>query len=176
MAKVYLSLGSNVENRFKYINSAIIEINKQVGIITKSSDIWESKSWNYSDNDYLNIVIEIETIINPQELLKQCQEIEINLGRTSKTIIIDRKPNYSSRTIDIDILFYDNLIIKLENLTIPHPQMNFRNFVLKPLLQIAPNFIHPILKENTATLYKKCEDKDSIKLFQKINLPNILKL
>lgn len=176
MAKVYLSLGSNIENRFYYINSAMEEINIQVGIITNTSDVWESKSWSYSDNNYLNAVIELKTTLNPHEFLKKCQEIEKKLGRTSKTVVIDGKANYSSRTIDIDILFYDNIIIKSKQLTVPHYNMHLRMFVLKPLLQIAPDFIHPLIKEDINTLTNKCEDESSVKFFKKVLPFNFKKL
>lgn len=168
MSIVYLSLGSNSGNRLKFINLATDLLNIKIGRILKKSDIFESESWNYSDNDYLNSVIKLESLLKPQEILDKCKKIEIKLGRNNKTKIVDGKAQYSSRVIDIDILFFDNQVIKTKELTIPHPLLQNRNFVLKPLMQISPNFIHPVLKVNMQTLYKNCTDESSINLFSKL--------
>ena len=173
MAKTFISLGSNIENRYANLTSAIKEIRFSVGKVLNISDVWETQSWNYDDNDYLNVVIEIETKKNPKELLSTCKEIEIKLGRTSKTTIINGKAHYTARIIDIDIIFYENNIVSTKKLTIPHPHMQNRMFVLKPLLQIAPQLIHPILKKSIKTLTAECTDKGNIKVF-KSNFQNKL--
>ncbi len=173
---VYLSLGSNKQNRLRHILNAVSEISVSAKQICKISNIFESKSWAYKDADYLNVVIKIETILSPEELLIKTQEIEKNLGRTSKTKIENGKPVYSSRTIDIDIIFYGNKIINTRHLKIPHPLMHLRRFVLKPMLQIAPDFIHPVLNETIDTLYKRCEDEGEVKFFRKVSEEDFLLL
>jgi len=167
MANVFVSVGSNKGNRLEFINLSFEKINKNIGIILQKSSIWESESWNYSDNDYLNAVIKVKTSLSANDFLTKCQEIEIKLGRNTKTIIQKGKAIYYSRTIDIDILFYDDLIIDTKELTIPHPCLQYRLFVLKPMLEIAPNFIHPILKKDITSLLDVCNDIGDIKLFFK---------
>jgi len=168
MTQIFISLGSNTGNRFKQLKKSIEQLQNLTGNLIKISDIFESKSWAYKDADYLNAVIEIETLLSPKKLLQKTQEIEKELGRKSKTQIQNGQPVYSSRTIDIDILFYGNKIINSEHLSIPHPLMHLRRFVLKPMMQIAPDYIHPVLKETIETLYIRCEDKSSLTLFRKI--------
>ncbi len=101
--------------------------------------------------------MEITTELSPQELLSATQTIEKQLGRVSKTTT-----HYEARPIDIDILFFDDLIIETENLTIPHPRMHLRNFALQPLLEIAPNFMHPILQKEIKELAKSCKDTGKV--------------
>ncbi len=170
MPLVYLSLGSNKENRFKYIKAAIDAGHKRLGSVTRVSDIYETESWSYNDNDYLNCVIKINTELSPINLLKESQNIEKSLGRTTKTIIKEGKAEYLARPIDIDILFYDNEIVNTQDLVIPHPQLHLRNFVLEPMLQIAPDYIHPIFKEKIESLYIRCKDESRVKFFKKVCL------
>ncbi len=174
MAKVYLSLGSNKGDRFYLLKSAIFEIHKKIGLVICVSDVFETESWNYNDKDYLNLVLEIETFFTPKQVLDKCQKIEKELGRENKTVLKNGKPIYLSRKIDIDILFYDEIIINTKELQIPHTKLHLRNFVLKPLNQISKDFIHPVLQQNIYTLYNRCEDKGKIKLYKKINLEDII--
>ncbi len=167
MKQVFLSLGSNKGNRFLQIQESVKKIQYSAGTLIQISDIFESKSWAYEDADYLNTVLEIETTLSPDKLLKEIQNIEKKLGRMSKTQIINNKAVYSSREIDIDILFYENEIINSEKLIIPHPLLHLRKFVLQPMMQIAPNFIHPVFDKKIETLYIRCEDKNSLTLFKK---------
>ena len=167
MTQVFLSLGSNIGDRFFQLKKAIEEIHKHAGKLMKISDIFESKSWAYKDADYLNIVIEIETNLSPEKLLKETQTIENKLGRKSKTYTKNGKPVYSARIIDIDILFYENKIINSNSLTIPHSLMHLRQFVLQPMVQIAADFIHPVFNETIQNLHKKCDDKNIPIFFKK---------
>ena len=150
----------------EYLTSSIKLINNKIGKIIKVSDVWESASWNYSDNDYLNIVIQIETKLQAEDILKITQEIEIKLGRKEKTQFVNGVAKYSSRTIDIDILFYENEIINKPNLKIPHPSLHIRKFVLKPFMQINSNFIHPTLKKSIKVLLNECEDYGKVSIFK----------
>jgi len=119
-----------LDNREKNLSSAIELINKQIGTIIKKSSIHKTKAWGKTDQpDFLNMVIKIETKLDPQKLLKQCLSIENELGRI-------RKEKWGERIIDIDILYFNDLIINDENLKIPHPLIQEREFVLKPLNEI----------------------------------------
>ena len=135
---VYISLGSNLGNRENYLAKTRNFLNK-IGKIKKKSSLIETKAWGKTNQpDFLNQVILIEIELSPEKLLQKCHEIENKLGR-------ERKEKWSERTIDIDILFYDNLVLNRKNLIIPHPYIAEREFVLKPLNEIATDFVHPLL-------------------------------
>ncbi|OIP03614.1 MAG: 2-amino-4-hydroxy-6-hydroxymethyldihydropteridine diphosphokinase [Bacteroidetes bacterium CG2_30_32_10] len=159
MSKAYLLLGSNKGNRLAFINQATDDICKRVGNIITYSLIYETEPWGFIDNTFfLNKVLIVETNLKPQQLLTELKTIELKLGRIKTSF-------YASRTIDIDILFYDNLIISDENLIIPHPQLHKRMFTLLPLSEIAPDFIHPLLNKDLQTLTNECEDKTKVNLY-----------
>lgn len=135
MATLYLSLGTNLGDRQKNLSSALDYIGREVGTIESESDVMETEPWGFeSSNRFLNMVVKVETGLPPLEVLHATQEIERKLGRTQKSV--DRE--YHDRLIDIDILLYDNLVVNTPELTIPHPLMYQREFVMKPLAQIAP--------------------------------------
>ena len=154
MSKVYLSIGSNKGNRSVLINKAIDEIEKKVGIIISRSSIYESKSWGFDSNDFYNLCLLIDTDIVPKSLLINLKKIEKSMGRE------DIDGSYSDRFIDIDILFYDNIITDSEELKIPHPKIEIRKFVLVPMLEIADDYVHPILNKTIKELYNDCSDQD----------------
>jgi 2-amino-4-hydroxy-6-hydroxymethyldihydropteridine diphosphokinase len=136
---VILALGSNLGNRLNTINSAIQKIESEVGEIISIADCIETAPFEMeSVENFLNSCIEIETELTVWEVLKKLQKIEIDLGRPKNT-----KGKNESRTIDIDIIFYDSEMIETTELCIPHKEYHTRSFVLIPLLQIAPNFIDP---------------------------------
>ncbi|RKR85227.1 2-amino-4-hydroxy-6-hydroxymethyldihydropteridine diphosphokinase [Mucilaginibacter gracilis] len=146
MISVFLLLGSNIGNRGFFLNCAIAEIEKQVGNVLKRSKVHETLAWGKTDEpDYLNQVLEVETVLQPQQLLKTLLDIEKHLGR-------ERKEKWGSRTIDIDILFYGNDVINQPDLIIPHPQLHKRKFTLEPLAEIAPAYVHPLLNQTIAQL------------------------
>jgi len=149
MATIFLSLGANIGEREENILRAIELLKTRVGRCVNVSDFYISDACGFeSENKFVNIAAEFETSLQPVELLKITQQIERTLGRKNKT----RNGKYSDRIIDIDILFYDNQIIDLQQLTIPHPLLHKRNFVLEPLAEIAPEFKHPVLKKNIKEL------------------------
>ena len=153
MGKVYLLLGGNLGDRKMLIANAEDELRKQIGDIVLKSSLYETKAWGREQQpNFLNKALGINTKLNAFEILKIIQNIEIKLGRK-------RVEHWGSRTIDIDILFYENEIIDTEDLKIPHPLINMRKFVLSPLLEIIPDFIHPGLKKTIRELYLICEDK-----------------
>src|SRR5690606_22693622 len=136
---------------------------KNIGVIKEKSSVYETNAWgNENQPDFLNIVVSVETVLDPYELLEQIHNIELKLGR-------NRLQHWGQRTIDIDILFYDQMVINIDNLTIPHSFIQDRMFVLEPLNEIFPKFIHPLLKKSVKELYKECKDKLSVrKLKEKI--------
>jgi 2-amino-4-hydroxy-6-hydroxymethyldihydropteridine diphosphokinase len=158
---VYLSLGSNLGNHEENILYAG-KILEETGFkIKKTSSLYKTSPWGNTDQPYfLNLVLEGETKLSPQRLLKKIETIEKTLGRK-------KGEKWGPRKIDIDILFYDNKIIKTSNLKIPHPELHKRNFVLIPLKEIAPNLIHPLLKQSVQQMLKEVDDKGSVVLYNK---------
>lgn len=155
MCKVYLGLGSNQGDRFNYIQQATQAIEQEIGSVEKTSSYYETEPWGFNDDvRFINQVIKIDTRLSAENVLKHILLIEKQLGRDR----IQNDQKYSSRVIDIDILFYDNQHITLSNLEIPHPHIQYRAFVLKPLNEIAPEFVHPILNTSIQTLLKNCTD------------------
>ena len=131
--KIYLGLGSNLGDRQGNISRAYAEIEKLIGTIVRQSALYESEPWGFeSDNSFINSVICCETTLSPHEVLKKTQSIERQLGRTQKSV----DGHYHDRTIDIDILLYDDLTVNEPDLKIPHPLMRQRDFVMKPLSEI----------------------------------------
>ncbi len=148
----YLLLGSNLGNRRKYLSLAISEIQTKIGTIVRRSSLYQTASWGKHDQpDFLNQVIELKTSLQAQELLSGILKIESDLGRK-------RLEKWGSRIIDIDILLYEDLIINDPKLIIPHPYLAFRRFCLMPLCEIAPEFIHPVLKKSIQQLLLELSD------------------
>jgi len=150
--QVYLLLGSNVGDREAYLSFGLKEIAK-AGKIIKTSSIYETAPWGVTNqDDYLNAAVLLETSLSPQSLFSELKKIEHTAGRTDQ-----RK--YASRTLDIDILLYDDLILNSKELIIPHPKLPLRRFALVPLAQINGTLIHPSIKKSINELLKECNDK-----------------
>ena len=140
MPTIYLGLGTNIGNKKENLTRAIEALSLALGNYTALSTFVETEPWGFdSDNTFLNCVVAFDTNISPTELLDTTEEIERRLGRTTKST----GRMYHDRIIDIDILLYGNDTIETPRLTIPHPLMHRRDFVLKPLAEIAPHAIHP---------------------------------
>lgn len=152
----YIGLGSNLGDRQKYLNNALNKLKNTKGIIlNKISPIYETEPVGYLEQPFfLNCVAEIKTSLSPFELLNICISIENKLGRT-------RNIKWGPRTIDLDILFFGCLIINKEDLIIPHPRLNEREFVLIPMNDLAPNFLHPVFNLTINVLLKKLEKINS---------------
>jgi 2-amino-4-hydroxy-6-hydroxymethyldihydropteridine diphosphokinase len=141
MAFVYLGLGTNLGDKERNLNVVILALSQEVGFVIRQSTFYTSNPWGFdSENKFLNAVVLVETNLSPFDLLAKTQELERIIGRVTKSIT-----GYSDRLIDIDILFYDNLIIDQPTLKIPHPHIVERDFVLIPLVEIAPEFVHPVM-------------------------------
>ena len=162
----YLALGSNLENRAYFLQKAIFMLHERAGSIQKISPVYEAPAWGFESDPFLNCCLSLETSLSPQDLLEVVLRIESELGRERRDI-----SGYQSRTIDIDILYYNNLIMDSEALKVPHPQLEQRRFVLKPLADIAPQWYHPVLKKDTRNLLQECKDhsvltKTGIRLYR----------
>ncbi len=148
MSKVYFSIGANLGDRVANIEKSISLIIVEIGqIISRSTNYKTKPSGFESDNVFINIALVVDTNLSPREVLDRVWAIEESIGRVkNKFIDLEQKRSYSDRLIDIDILFYDNLTYCDEHLIIPHPHICKRSFVLEPLCEIAPNFVHPTNK------------------------------
>ncbi len=153
----YLSLGSNLGNKQVNLEVALEIIKKDIGEISRISSIYETEAWGVVDQDnFFNIIAEVKTLFFPLDLITKILAIETRMGR-----IRDKK--WESRIIDIDIIFYENYLITTDNLTIPHPFLEKRNFVLEPLNELIPEFIHPRLRKSIFQLTAACTDTSWIK-------------
>ncbi len=162
MAIVYLSLGSNKDDRIGYIQQASLLLGAIEGVeIIRTSAFYETEPWNMqSDNWFVNAVVELKTTLTPQRLLEECQRIEKQLGRKPATPGV-----YEDRTIDIDILFYKKEIISSDELTIPHKFVHLRAFTLVPLLELIPDFEHPVLHKTISELHEDLENPEMVFLY-----------
>lgn len=150
MATVYLGLGSNIGDKKNNMITAVARLAERVGAISALSSLYETAPWGFeSANTFINAAVIMETSLSPDELLHITQQIESEMGRTQKS-----NGAYHDRIIDIDILMYDQLVIQTPKLTLPHPLMQERLFVLEPLAEIAPETIHPVLNKTFGELYK----------------------
>jgi 2-amino-4-hydroxy-6-hydroxymethyldihydropteridine diphosphokinase len=172
MSSVFFSLGSNVGDSLETLEKSRVLIEYRVGKIMDFSPIYRSEPWGFESEDWFyNQVIRCETLLLPNDILQQILEIETELGRTRCTGGVcspnghaDHAPTYESRTIDIDILYFDHEIISTDVLQIPHKHIQDRKFVLMPLCDIASDFVHPILKKTSLELLYNCEDKGRVEI------------
>src|SRR6476620_4050605 len=147
---VYLALGSNLGDRLANLKQAIVALPPQMEVSAKSS-VYETPPWGYEDQPkFLNQVIKAKTYLDPEPLLKHLKRLEIALGRKESF------PN-GPRLIDMDILFYDDLVLNTAALVIPHPRLHERGFVLLPLMDINPELVHPINKKNVREMAAGCD-------------------
>jgi 2-amino-4-hydroxy-6-hydroxymethyldihydropteridine diphosphokinase len=159
MNEVYLCLGGNLGNCFETFKQVCGLIKQQVGAIIMQSSLYQSQPWGMDKvPDFFNQVIKVETNISAEELLLILLEIEKKLGRERT-----EATTYQSRLIDIDILFFNKKMIETATLHIPHPRLHLRKFVLEPLNEIAPDFIHPVLNKTIAELLLDCPDTGQVK-------------
>lgn len=160
MHKCFLLLGSNLGEKDKILKRAMAAIKGKIGEIVLKSSFYQTEPWGFeSSENFINIVNKVNTRKTPEEILMSIHEIEADLGR-----IRENSSGYQSRTIDIDILFYNDEIIDYKDLTIPHPRLHLRSFTLKPLAEIAPDFIHPLLGKSIRDLLASCDDDSVVKL------------
>ena len=157
MKTVFLGIGTNLGEREENLRQAITLIGEHIGIITRVSSVYETEPWGFkSETTFLNIVVMAETKLTPSGLLGRILMIEAMMGR------LREGKGYKSRVIDIDILFFGNRIFENKVLTIPHPKIQDRRFVLIPLSEIAADLEHPVFKKSIQELLKKCKDKSEV--------------
>lgn len=161
MSKVFSGLGSNVDDRETYIREAVAAICRiERTCILHASSLYETEPWGYRDQKaFLNQVIALETPLDPMALLKSFQRIESDLDRVRKRV-------WGPRTIDIDILLFDDLIIRTPELQIPHPRLARRRFVLIPLAEIDPGLRLPDLDLTVREALDICKDRGDVKLYK----------
>jgi len=158
MHTAILHIGSNVGNRLKYLSVCKTLISQRIGAIENSSSVYETEAWGLKEQEaFLNQAFEVSTSLDILDLLSICQEIENTLNRT-------RSIKWGPRTIDIDIIFYDDLEIDEEKIQIPHPRMHERNFVLFPLYEIVPNWHHPTLGKSVKELKNESQDTSNVSI------------
>ena len=156
MNNVYLLIGGNMGERMANLAAARNKINIDCGRISASSSIYETEAWGYKEQPaFLNQALAIETSLDAEKLMEEILKIEMALGRK-------REIPLGPRIIDIDIIYFNDEILNSSNLTIPHPSMAERKFVLTPLAEIAPSFMHPILFKTNEVLLKECGDSSVV--------------
>lgn len=161
MNTAYLLIGSNLGDRKLYLEQATLYLAQKCGRIVQQSALYETAPWGIQEQpNYLNQAIALETALHPEELMIALLQIEELMGRI-------RTVKYGPRTIDLDILFYDQVIMNSQLLKLPHPALQDRRFALTALAEIAPNLVHPILKKSILTLLLKCTDDSNVQ--KKIN-------
>ena len=153
--EAYISIGSNMGNKKENLEKAISELTQvKDTFVTKKSEIIETEPFGYKEqDDFLNACVGIKTLLPARELLKELLAIEKRMGR-------ERKIKWGPRIIDLDIIFYGKEVIEEDDLIVPHPYMEYREFVLKPLEEIIPNFVHPLLMKRVSTLRKELEENE----------------
>jgi 2-amino-4-hydroxy-6-hydroxymethyldihydropteridine diphosphokinase len=152
VAIAYIGIGSNLGNRQENCLNALELLGKKGIIVKKRSSMLETKPWGVKDQPrFINMAIEIETGLDPKELLKILKNVERELGRKESF-------KWGPRSIDLDILLFEDLVLKEDDLEIPHPSMHERDFVLKPLCEIAPDIIHPVLKKKICNLAQELKN------------------
>jgi 2-amino-4-hydroxy-6-hydroxymethyldihydropteridine diphosphokinase len=162
MNKVFLLIGGNMGDRMANLETAKNWIHQEVGPIQQTSSVYETAAWGKTDQpDFLNQILLISSIFEATPLMEKLLEIEARMGRI-------RNIPWGPRTIDIDIIYFNDDVISNDFITIPHPKLAERNFVLMPLVEIAPLYIHPVFNKTNEVLLKDCGD--SLAVYKKTNL------
>ena len=152
-----ISLGSNLGNRLELLQKALVLLEQNDIKLTAISSLYETPAWGFDSTPFYNACAQIETDFNPEELLSVFLEIEEQLGRVRQ-----QSDRYTARQIDLDLLFYENLILNTDGLVLPHPRLHLRNFVLVPLKEIVPQWQHPVLNLTVNELLEQCSDQDDL--------------
>jgi 2-amino-4-hydroxy-6-hydroxymethyldihydropteridine diphosphokinase len=141
-SELFLSIGTNLGNRQLNIDTALNLVGERIGIVLTKSSIIETEPWGFSsENLFYNIAVKVETELKISQILFETKRIEKEMGRTYKSVSED----FCDRIIDLDLIFFDNLVLTTQDLCLPHPKMTERLFVLQPMAEIAPNMTHPVL-------------------------------
>lgn len=156
MQEIFLGLGTNAGSRLKNLAHVRGKLDIRPLSVITISPVYESEPWGFSSpNKFLNQVIEVETELEPDDLLRHVKQVERDMGRKKNRF------RYTDRIIDIDILFYGSEIISFSDLVIPHPLLHRRLFVLKPMNDLSPGFVHPVLNSKVSDLLDRCDEDNS---------------
>ena len=164
--QILLSIGTNVGNKQANLDNCVRFLHQEIGTVFSISSLYESPAWGFESDPFYNCVLLLHTFYNPQKVLRKIMKIEAKMGRIRET-----KTTYQARIIDIDIIAVDEEIIAEENLVVPHKLVQDRLFVLVPLQEIFPNWIHPKTNETISTLIDNCNDKSELKKIAKLINP-----
>ncbi len=158
MNRAYILLGTNLGDKMDNLQESISLIEKSLIVIISKSSVYETAAWgNTNQDNFYNQVIEVNTELSATDLLKTLLQIETQMGRV-------RNQKWEARIIDLDILYFNHEIIDTENLKVPHPYLHVRRFTLAPLVQIAPEFLHPVFNKTNTVLLENCSDNSEVKL------------
>ena len=167
MNTAYLLLGSNLNDRQRMLSESRKLVESRIGRIISTSSVYETEPWGFqAEHLFLNQVLKVNTVMAPVELLTTIHSIEEQQGRVTSP-----EGEYTSRAIDIDILFYNEHVLKLDGLVIPHPRMHHRRFSLLPMNELDHKLVHPVLNQSIQKLLHSCDDEMAVELFE-IFYPN----
>ena len=153
---VILHLGSNIGDRIGHLDRAVTLIGQHLGSVEQESSYYETEAWGETEqDDFINQAISLQSALSAEEILKGILSVEEQMGRL-------RLKKWGPRIIDIDLIFYGEMIIESSELSLPHPRLHLRNFVLIPLLELIPDFIHPEFKKSIEELYLECRDESAV--------------
>ena len=163
---VFILLGSNLGDRQLLVNQACRMMEEKCGKIVAKSRLYESEPWGFkSEHWFLNQVVEVQTQLSPDEMMRQLLEIEKELGRDRST----PHEGYVSRPMDLDILYWgEDLLVESQHVIVPHPRLHQRRFTLLPLCDIAPDYVHPIMKKTNLQLLDECQDNGKVHIYNKV--------
>ena len=157
LQQAYISLGGNLGNTAEIFEQALQVIERLAGDISKKSSLYQTAAWgNTQQPDFLNQVILIQTTLSPNKLLDTLLTIELKFGR-------ERKEHWGPRTLDLDLLFFDDFILNKDQLILPHPRIPERKFILIPLQEIAADWLHPVEQKTIQQLVIECKDDSEVK-------------
>lgn len=164
MNRAYLLLGTNLGNKAANLQKALTQLSQKAGSVLKSSAVYETEAWGIEGDSFLNQVVLLETTLLPDALMEEMLQIESAMGRERS----GKGP--ASRTIDLDILFFNDLVLQSEAVTLPHPRLHLRRFTLVPLNEIAPAHPHPWLGKTVGQLLAECKDLSGVKILENSTL------
>jgi 2-amino-4-hydroxy-6-hydroxymethyldihydropteridine diphosphokinase len=162
-SQVVIGLGSNMGDRFASLSRALVFLKEEAGTILAASSVWETEPWGFeADEQFLNMVVVLRTKMQPGQLMQLFRSIEGRMGRMR-----NQGGRYESRIIDIDILLWENRVISIPGLEVPHPKLADRRFVLEPLCEVAPDAVHPVTGLTAREMLSLCDDRSDVKLAEK---------